>query len=336
MSKETVFNIIRIVTYLIVFYFSLLIFKNFSCPYTFDKSLIIGNLITTISILIAIIITFLFSKLFSEKTIRFERKKDIDELAKKITFLRRISFHMLGMHEFWKFRKDFNPKQIIDFKYKDLTWEQFRGLDDKNLDKRDYKKIQEEIGDVSAQAYLGMKGLQNTQNDYQMFGEFHPYNYSVEELFKFRDYTNSIWYFFESADPSIVNLNKENKYWLNFIDELYFKIFNEKINKDDYNGSMKKTFAFFESEIFDKIIYLTNLNSKQFPKTLIYSFLNMLVFLLILIASIFLLVVDLKDFLSSIIGITLISFFIANTFDLIIISFYSIKKELKLDEISKF
>ena len=82
----------------------------------------VSNLITTISVLIAIIITYLFSKLFSEKSIRIDRKKDIDDLAKRLTYLRRIAFHLIGMHEFWKFN-GFYPKSVIDTKYPDLTWE---------------------------------------------------------------------------------------------------------------------------------------------------------------------------------------------------------------------
>ncbi|MDO5615917.1 MAG: hypothetical protein Q4G16_06990 [Cruoricaptor ignavus] len=224
MSQETKFNISRTILFLTVFWVSSEIFKNYSCPYSFDKSVILSNLITTISILIAIIITFLFSKLFSEKAIRIERKKEIDDLAKKLTYLRRIAFHMLGLHEFWKFKNDFNPKQIIDHKYKDLTWEQFRGRDDKKLDKRDYKTITEEIGDISGPAYLALKGLQNTQSDYEMFGEFHPYSYSIDEIIRFREYSNFVWYFFDKSDPSKANFNRVNRHWLNYIDELYFKI----------------------------------------------------------------------------------------------------------------
>ncbi len=333
---EFKFFFTRLFLFSFIFCISFWIFYNFSCPYIFEKVTILGNLITTISILIAIIITYLFTKLFSEKTIRVERKKDIDQLAKKVTYLRRLSFQLIGMHEFWKFGKNFNPKQTIDYKYPNLTWEQYRGLDDKNLDKRNYRQISEDIGEISGQAYLALKGLQDSENDYVMFGEFHPYTYKLEEIFKYRDYTNAVWYFFDNSDSKIVNLRKENRYWLNFVDQLYFKIFNQEINKEDYNGEMKKTYAFFESEIFDKLLYLTNLNSKKFPNVLKYSFFNMLIFLLILILSIFLLVLNIKEYLIFSFSIILLSLFIANTIDLIVISYFAIKKELDINEIIKF
>ncbi|PZU83530.1 MAG: hypothetical protein DI529_12525 [Chryseobacterium sp.] len=328
-------NILRLIIFLVTSFFSYKIFLNFASPYVFDKTIILSNLITTISVLIAIIITYLFSKLFSEKSIRVDRKKDIDELAKKLTYLRRIAFHLRGMNRFWNF-KDFNPKSVIDYKYKDLTWEQYRGLDDKDLNKRDYRKISYEIGEISGQAYLALKGLQDDESDYSFFGEFHPLTYSLNDLAKYRDYSNSVWYFFENSDSEIVNLAKENRRSLNFVDELYLKIFNKKIDKDNYNKSIKDTFSYFESEVFDKLIYLTSLNTNYFPKPLIYSFLNMLVYLIILLLSIFILVLNIKEYSAFIYTILILSLFIANTFDLIVIMFYSIKKELKIDDILKF
>ena len=62
----------------------------------------------------------------------------------------------------------------------------------------------------------------------------------------------------------------------------------------------------------------------------------MLVYLVILLLSIFILVLDIKEYYAFISTIFILSLFIANTFDLIIIMFYSIRKELRIDDILKF
>ncbi len=204
------------------------------------------------------------------------------------------------------------------------------------MNKRDYKKISDDIGEISGQAYLALKGLQDDESDYSFFGEFHPITYSLKDLEKYREYNGSVWYFFDKSDSTIVNLSKANRYSLNFVDELYFKIFNKKIDKTDYNKSIKDTFSYFESEVFDKLAYLTYLNTNYFPKSLLYSFFNMLVYLVILLLSIFILVLDIKEYYAFISTIFILSLFIANTFDLIIIMFYSIRKELRIDDILKF
>src|SRR5690606_37763244 len=92
----------------------------------FNKKVILEILISIVSIIVAIIVTYLFSKLFAEKTIRVERKKEIDELSLKITYLRRIAYHIRGLHEFWKFKEHVNIKSAIDNKYKTLTYEEYR------------------------------------------------------------------------------------------------------------------------------------------------------------------------------------------------------------------
>ena len=47
--------------------------------------------------------TMLFSKLFSEKAERIQRKAEIDTLSHKITAFRKMAFQIRGFSEFWKF-----------------------------------------------------------------------------------------------------------------------------------------------------------------------------------------------------------------------------------------
>lgn len=59
----------------------------------------------------------------------------------------------------------------------------------------------------------------------------------------------------------------------------------------------------------------------------------MVVFLLLLILAVFAFVLSLSEWADFTLTIILLSFFIANTIDLIIITIQSIKSELEIDEI---
>jgi len=325
-SRITAFIVIAALTYLFLF--------NCTRPNLFDKNSILSSLISVISIIIAIIITFLFSKLFAEKSIRIERKKEIDDLAKKLTYLRRIAFHIKSMNEFWNF-KDVNIKSILDNQYKTLTYEIYRGNGKEKLQYAELEKISEEIYGTDGQSYLALKGLEDGENSYGFFSEFNPKNYSAKDIIRYREYANSFWYLLDRSDDGIVNFNRVNKYHLNFIDELYYKIFGRPINNKDYKQSIKLCFEYFESEIFDKLLYLTTMNSNYFPRALKRSFFNLLVFLFLLIFTVFTLIITLNIFWAFVLSLIIISLFIANTIDLIIITFNSIRNELNVNEIFK-
>lgn len=330
-------NFYRILTYELSLIFSFLIFINFTDYDKFNKTDTLSTMISVISIILAIIITYLFSKLFSEKTIKIERKKEIDELSKKITYLRKIAFHIRGMHEFWKF-KDINIKSRLDHKYSELTYERYRGLvlkDEKEFTYEESSKIDEDIYGTSGQAYLALKALEDGENSFVFFSEFNPKNYSLEDIGRYIEYAGSFWYLLDRSDKDTVNFNNVNKYNLKFIDDLYLKITGNQINKEDYRKSIKDLFSHFNSEIFEKHYFLNNLNSDNFPPIFKSSFYNMLVFLILLILSLFVYVIDVNNIFNYLASITLLSLFISNTIDLILITMQSIKTELNVTDIYK-
>jgi hypothetical protein len=328
-------NFYRILAYEVTFFISSTIFILFTDYKTFDKTDTLSTMISVISIILAIIITYLFSKLFSEKTIKVERKKEIDELSKKITYFRRIAFHIRGMHEFWKF-KEANIKSAVDHKYPELTYEQFRSYPGHEIfNYEELDEIDKKIYGTCGQAYLALKGLEDNDNSFSFFVEFNPQNYSLDDIERYKDYSSSFWYLLDRSDKAIVNFNGVSKYSLKFIDELYFKITRTNINKEDYRGSIKELFSHYDSEIFEKHYYLTKLNSDNFPSVFKNSFINMLVFLILLIVSLFLYVIDFNVKLNFLSSIFLLSLFISNTIDLILITFQSIKSDLNVTDIYK-
>lgn len=329
-------NLYRIIIYEISFITFLWTFYFITDYKTFDKNSTLNLLISVVAIIVAIIITFLFSKLFSEKSIRVERKKEIDSLSIKITYLRRIAFHIRSIHEFWEIGNT-NSKSVIDYKYKKLTYEEYRGGRDgrKEWDYEDWKRIDKEISSTIGQSYLALKGLEDGQSEFSFFSEFNPQNYSLNDIARYKEYTGSFWSFLDRSDSENVNFDKISDYEKNFIDELFFKIVGRQINKKEYKQEIKDLLTNFDSVIFEKHYYLNNINSDNYPITFRDSFNNMLIFIIILLASVVLFVSNFNQIKAYLFSLIILCFFISNTIDLILITMKSIKFELKIDDIYK-
>ena len=137
-------------------------------------------------------------------------------------------------------------------------------------------------------------------------------------------------------NDEIKNFNKENKHWLNFIEDLYFKILKRKIDKVNFRNDIKELFAYFENEIYDKFYYLTELNKKRIPFILELSMTNLFNYIIILMCSLFFLITNYSLDFKFRITIILVSLFFSNTIDLILIIYVSLNKELEINEILKF
>jgi hypothetical protein len=331
-------NFFRILIYVLVIALSCLSFLKNIQENEFNKKEVLSILISVIAIIIAIIVTYLFSKLFAEKSIRIERKKEIDELSLKITSLRRIAHHIRTRHEFWLF-KDVNIKSIIDKKYPNLLYEQYRGNEVPGIRKLTYEElseIEENIHGADGQAYLALKGLEDNANRFSFYSEVNPQNYTLNDVARYKQYAGSFWYLLDKSDDSIVNFNGIHKYWLDNISELYFKIRGKQIDEKNYKSQIKDLFTEFDSIYFDKHYYLNSLNSDIFPTPFKSSFGNMLVFVILLIASLFAYIINLDHRnCEVVITVFLVSAFIANTVDLVLLTFKSIKNELEINEVFK-
>lgn len=60
------------------------------------------NIISTVGIISAILITFIFSKLYAEKLEIVERKKRMQQLSAKTNAIRKISYILFKKNQFWK------------------------------------------------------------------------------------------------------------------------------------------------------------------------------------------------------------------------------------------
>jgi len=295
--------------------------------YEFDAPPVLSLLVSVISVIIAIIITYLFSKLFAEKSERIQRKYLIDELSHKVTMFRKMAFHIKGMYKFWETCNN-NPKGILDGKFKELTYYQYRSL---NYD--DLMAIDKEIGG-NAQAYLALKGLENGESTYSFYSTFKPTNYSLDEITCFNEYAGSFWHFLDRSQDHI-HFENVHSYWKEPVNISFKEITGRNIDTDNYRREIKELFGDIQSEVFDKIFYLISLNDIKFPKLFFSGLTNLLIFLIILIISLIIYVVNPEIMNMYYTTITLVSFFIANTFDLVVIIWLALKNELTIKDFYK-
>ncbi len=330
-------NFWRIIIYeLVILITSFILFENVK-EHNFKKTDILSLIISAISIFVAVIVTYLFSKLFAEKTLRIERKKEIDDLSLKITHLRRISYHIRASSQFWKF-KDINIKTIIDNQYPNLSYEEYRGYNIpgiRNFSYDELSKMNEAIYGTDGQAYLALKGLEDGEDAYSFYFDINPQNYSLKDISRYKEYSISFCYFLDNSDDSIVHFNNIPSRHHDEIRQLYSKITGMQIDGNNFKKHIKTLFEDFDNFIFDKHFYFNSLNSDTFPKTFKNSFINLGIFVSILVLSIFLYILNLSEQVSLILTLSLVCLFIANTIDLIIIIFKSITTELKIDEVFK-
>ncbi|MCQ9638113.1 hypothetical protein MP478_01830 [Chryseobacterium sp. WG14] len=328
-------NYLRIITFEICFIITFLILFSYSKAENFNKKEILSLLISAGCIIIAIMVTYLFSKLFTEKTIRIERKKEIDEYAIKITRLRSIAYHILGMHEFWKFR-DANIKSAVDYHYPDLTYEEYRSYDLPGIRKFSYDEHEEmssKIYGTNGQSYLALKGLTDREDNFSFYAEVNPQNYSLETIIRYTEYCNSFWYLLENSDDNIVNFNKVHEYWLEPVIESTSRILGKKIKKEKLKEELKNLMVLFTTSIFEKHYYLTKLNSDFFPTIFKQSLLNILIFVIIVILSLFVFIIEFSSHFNHFLTLIIVALFIANTIDLILLTIKSIRRELEVTEI---
>ena len=137
----------------------------------------------------------------------------------------------------------------------------------------------------------------------------------------------------DRSSDEIVNFRSCKRYWLERIDELYYKILGKQLDTNNYKKDIKELLTEFDSVIFEKHYYLNKLNASKFSGFYKKGLTNMGIFLILLVLSVFIFVLDLNNMTNFVSTIILLSFFIANTIDLMIITAQSIKEELEIKEI---
>lgn len=307
-----------------------LFFFRFSSFEDFEVNLISQTLITVVSIVTAIIITYLFSRIFSERGDRIQRKVEIDELSSKITSIRKMASHIRGYHRFWEFN-DCKVKSIIEHEYGELRFEDFYN-GQKNYE--EISKILERVGnETMTKSYLAFKGLEDGDKDI-IFRSLALINYSLEDIDRYDEYLDFILYFIDDYKDDI-DFEADNNFWINFVPELFYKLKKRNIDKDNYTQEIKKLFDYIKEEVFTRHYYLTKLNTNPLPILFYLSFSSVIIFIILMLLSLILLVCDFGSNIEYLISISLSSLFISMTLDMIYIIFLSVRIDLNIKDFYK-
>jgi len=221
------------------------------------------------AIMVAIIVSYLFAKLFAEKEKRIQRKTLIDEYSQKITAFRRIAHFIYSDVKFWNHFS--NVKSNCEkANYKDLTMEDY----DKNYEKEDETYKNELGSDTVVQAYLAIRDLQSSErSSFEFYRSFKLRNYTINELILYKDACNRFSYFLREKKNDVLN------FWnINELKQNYLFITQKNIEVDNLIEPIREIFGDFEAKLLHECYYLTKLNETKLPN----EFINIIVNLTIL------------------------------------------------------
>lgn len=310
--NRTIYHIIKSIL------FACLIIAVYSFETDIDKKSISDslNLIITINgILIAIISTFLFSKILTERAERIQKKIEIDKLSNKVTSLRKVSRLLFESRDFW-----IKPTHTIHENYPDIdifTLRQF------NYDQLSEFLERTNMGELNSQAYLSNVYIAGEDERQLLLNQNYRKNYNLKTLSEYHECCSFIYSYCEEYNQHISIENWE----LERITEDIIKI-----SPTSNNITPKKIgeiYSNFATRDIEKLYQLTVENNKNIGSVFKWIFINILVSLvLLLIAIIGLVYTQIPSYLANftIIGtIWIIS-------DLILNTYYSMFKEIKIEE----
>ena len=328
-NKSTLLLILRYLVLILIGVLILRLMFNNQLKYN-DYQLILTTILSTTGITVAIIVSFLFAKLFSEKDERIARKRLIDKESHKITAFRKICHFLKGSHEFWK--PFGNLKTKLDNKYSKLT---LASYDSSEIDYERYSAFLKEVnfGEIGGQAYVGLREIEgNEASGIVYYDSQLRKNYSLDEIRQIHDASNRVWSFFDKQKLKMIQVSNisdlELKHIKKNIEYIYPDYEIDKLN----NEKLSEMFDEFHEAISRKLFSLTQKNNGLFGKRFNLLLGNLVLFVLIVIAGVFLLSLNYLECQKIFDIQVLISVFLIGVIDLLINVIQAIRKELKVDE----
>lgn len=321
--------ILRYLVLLLLGMIILILFLNFQLKY--DEYIdILPILLSTTGITIAIIISFIFTKLFTEKNERIERKRLIDLESKKVTAFRKICHFFKGSFEFWTTFG--NLKNKLDKKYINLS---LKSYDSSEIDYETYSAFCEEVnyGELGGQAYVGLRLIEGKEySDINYLDSQLRKNYTLKEIADINDASGRIWSFFDHYKRKMVEIGTVSELQLNQIKKNILIIYPEYNIDNLDNVKLQNTFSDFQESTTRKLYYLTQKNSASFGKQFNLLLTNLSLFVIMIIVGVMILSLNYKESVKIFHLQIYISFFILLVIDLLVNVVQSIRNELIIEE----
>lgn len=310
--NKTSFTIIKLLLILFVVG-SILSFEISSR--TIENEKILNLIITINGILIAVIATFLYSKILVERSERIEIKSEIDLLSLKLNSLRRIALSLLRTTSFW-----IKPTNVI--------FQNYPGIDIFSLREFNYDQLQEflvetNMGELNSQAFLGLHKLKGEDDTKLSINQNYRKNYSLQELSEYHECCSLLYSYCREyhRDISIeeYEINRINSYLID-INPSYKNLSTQEIGE---------LFSNFSTKEIERLIQLTSQNSKPIGSVFNWIFIDIFIsFVFLMISVLGFAYMDINRFLLNILvfgTLWIIS-------DLILNTFYSLKNEIIINQ----
>lgn len=325
-------------TMLTIFRYLLLILLGFLILKTFfknelvlsDYNEIIKTILTTTGVTVAIVITFLFSKLFSERNERIERKRLIDIESKKITAFRKICHFLKSSHEFWN--PFGNLKNKLDNKYKYLK------LNDYDSEKIEYERYRAFINEVNygeggGQAYVGLREIEGNERSGLVYYDSQlRKNYSLNEISLINDASNRVWSFLDRNRGELIAFDAISEGNRQEIEKNILLIHPEYEADGVDIAKLRNLFDEVHESITRKLFMLTQKNSRFLGRRFNLLLVDLAVFVFLIIGGIFIMSLDYSEFKKIYDFQVLITVFIIGVIDLLLNVVFAIRKELIIED----
>jgi hypothetical protein len=302
------------------------IFLYFIPEGSFVKKEILNIIISTSAILGAILITYLFGKLFSDKTKYIEIKKIVDHYAVHINSFRNLIFRLTNIPQLWEIDNKKNIITVIKQDYPNLTLYQYR----EELGYEEFQIIEKNINYTQGQAYLAMKYILDDDESFMDYDDNNFRNYSLEDIASYSESLQFIWSYLDRSAESKFIASKIPDTWFERLDEYYFKIKNERLLKQTFKQQIKDLMDFMKETIFKKHYYYNSLLPNGLPHNYKSLFTNIFILSVVIIASIIMFMIEIE--VEYQLTLLVVSTFIYNLIDTVISTFLTMKNELKIEE----
>lgn len=253
------------------------LFIKFPAPA--DRILNIQNyLITVGGIISAFVITYLSAKIFNIRAERENRQIEIDKYSEIITDFRRLLYYVMSSREFWVFYSDIAK---LRKKYPDVTYEMYHSQQ-VSYDQVKALRADEDLSSSTVDLYLAMFAIYGDPDmrtgSVWALDKFASFNYSIEELIKFYEPSNAVWYYLDGRYPKHgagrFTDTGINPLWKKNVEDLFPKI-DIKYKGAEFHRKILAEIGSECYEIIPKLIGLIKRNTGV-PKILLKTFYSLL------------------------------------------------------------
>jgi hypothetical protein len=244
-------------------------------PAPHERILNIQNyLITVGGIISAFVTAYLSAKIFNVRQERDNRQSEINTHSARLTDFRRLLYFMLSSREFWLHYEDIRKLKI---KYPGMTHARLRGqpLDAEAL--KVYEDNELSFSTIAlAMAMMELYGDPDKERNLAWaLDKSVTFDYSIEDLLKYHDPCNQIWYYldgrFAKHGRGRFSDSEINPLWRPYIEELLYKLEPKNKGKDFHRIQLAELAADMYGFTIPTLLRLTRKNI-GIPNSLIQTF----------------------------------------------------------------